>query len=98
MCDFRLSYGRVLSRKSKIICVNRNEEQLTKVNAYGIVYGVSMQIGTVFENQMIHFQSAWSLISAVLTTGSTGALLYYKYIDVLNCNLALCNLTFWVSM
>ncbi|XP_072015471.1 2-hydroxyacyl-CoA lyase 2-like [Amphiura filiformis] len=30
VCDFRLSYGRVLSKKSKIICVNRNVEQLTK--------------------------------------------------------------------
>lgn len=30
MCDFRLSYGRVLSRKSKVIAINRNKEQLTK--------------------------------------------------------------------
>ncbi|KAK8774709.1 hypothetical protein V5799_010755 [Amblyomma americanum] len=30
VCDFRLSYGRVLSRKSKIIAVNRNKAQLYK--------------------------------------------------------------------
>lgn len=30
VCDFRLSYGRVLNRKSKVIAVNRNHEQLMK--------------------------------------------------------------------
>ncbi|WAR03313.1 HACL2-like protein [Mya arenaria] len=30
VCDFRLGYGRTLSRKSKIIAVNRNKEQLFK--------------------------------------------------------------------
>nr|CDJ90284.1 Thiamine pyrophosphate enzyme domain containing protein [Haemonchus contortus] len=30
VCDFRLSYGRVLSKKSKIVCINRNRSQLTK--------------------------------------------------------------------
>ncbi|KAG5844583.1 hypothetical protein ANANG_G00164050 [Anguilla anguilla] len=30
VCDFRLSYGRVLSRRSKIIAVNRDAGQLTK--------------------------------------------------------------------
>ncbi|XP_070532680.1 2-hydroxyacyl-CoA lyase 2-like [Ptychodera flava] len=30
VCDFRLSYGRVLNRKSKIISVNRNKDQLYK--------------------------------------------------------------------
>jgi len=30
VCDFRLSYGRVFNRKSKIICVNRNRSQLMK--------------------------------------------------------------------
>ncbi|XP_022703452.1 acetolactate synthase-like protein isoform X1 [Varroa jacobsoni] len=30
VCDFRLSYGRVLSSKSKIVAVNRNKEQLFK--------------------------------------------------------------------
>lgn len=30
VCDFRLSYGRVLSRKSKIIAVNRDRMQLLK--------------------------------------------------------------------
>ncbi|XP_002741068.3 2-hydroxyacyl-CoA lyase 2, partial [Saccoglossus kowalevskii] len=30
VCDFRLGYGRVLNRKSKIIAVNRNMEQLYK--------------------------------------------------------------------
>lgn len=30
VCDFRLSYGRVLSKKSKIITVNRNKSQLWK--------------------------------------------------------------------
>lgn len=28
MCDFRLSYGRVLSRSSKIIIVNRNQKEM----------------------------------------------------------------------
>lgn len=32
VADFRLGYGKVLSRKSKIISVNRNKSQLTKVN------------------------------------------------------------------
>ena len=31
VCDFNLSYGRVLNRKSKIIAVNRNKSQLFKV-------------------------------------------------------------------
>lgn len=30
VCDFRLSYGRVLSRRSKIIAVNRDKTQLLK--------------------------------------------------------------------
>ncbi|ELU06807.1 hypothetical protein CAPTEDRAFT_171517 [Capitella teleta] len=30
VCDFRLGYGRTLSRKSKIISVNRNKDQLYK--------------------------------------------------------------------
>uniref|UniRef100_A0A6J0TM58 2-hydroxyacyl-CoA lyase 2 n=1 Tax=Pogona vitticeps TaxID=103695 RepID=A0A6J0TM58_9SAUR len=30
VCDFRLSYGRILSKRSKIIAVNRNQEQLLK--------------------------------------------------------------------
>uniref|UniRef100_A0A1I7XJS9 2-hydroxyacyl-CoA lyase 2 n=1 Tax=Heterorhabditis bacteriophora TaxID=37862 RepID=A0A1I7XJS9_HETBA len=30
VCDFRLSYGRILSKKSKIIIINRNKNQLTK--------------------------------------------------------------------
>ncbi|XP_077986669.1 2-hydroxyacyl-CoA lyase 2-like [Glandiceps talaboti] len=30
VCDFRLSYGRVLNRRSKIIAVNRTKEQLYK--------------------------------------------------------------------
>ncbi|GMT22045.1 hypothetical protein PFISCL1PPCAC_13342, partial [Pristionchus fissidentatus] len=30
VCDFRLSYGRVLSKKSKIVTINRNASQLTK--------------------------------------------------------------------
>eukprot|EP00118_Oscarella_pearsei_P010547 m.65400 g.65400 ORF g.65400 m.65400 type:complete len:158 (+) comp35317_c0_seq3:948-1421(+) len=29
-CDFRLEYGRALSRKSKVIAVNRDYDQLTK--------------------------------------------------------------------
>ena len=28
MCDFRLSYGRVLSRSSKIIVVNRDRKEM----------------------------------------------------------------------
>ena len=47
MCDFRLSYGRVLSRKSKIICVNRNKEQLTKVSLTSASYHSSCIISTV---------------------------------------------------
>jgi acetolactate synthase-like protein len=31
VCDFRLGYGKVLSRKSKIITINRSKSQLTKV-------------------------------------------------------------------
>lgn len=30
VCDFRLSYGRVLNRRSKIITVNRDKTQLLK--------------------------------------------------------------------
>ncbi|KJH51766.1 thiamine pyrophosphate enzyme, TPP binding domain protein [Dictyocaulus viviparus] len=30
VCDFRLSYGRILSKKSKIVCINRDHSQLTK--------------------------------------------------------------------
>ena len=31
VCDFRLSYGRVLPRKAPIIAVNRNKDQLHRV-------------------------------------------------------------------
>lgn len=31
VCDFRLSYGRVLPRKVPIIAINRNKDQLYKV-------------------------------------------------------------------
>jgi len=31
VADFRLGYGKVLSKKSKIITINRNKSQLTKV-------------------------------------------------------------------
>lgn len=31
VCDFRLQYGRSIPRSAKIICVNRNKEQLWKV-------------------------------------------------------------------
>lgn len=31
VCDFRLSYGRVLPRKAPIIAINRNKDQLYKV-------------------------------------------------------------------
>ena len=31
ICDFRLGYGRVLSRRSKIIAINRDKDQLLKV-------------------------------------------------------------------
>ena len=31
VCDFRLGYGQVLSRRSKVIAINRNKEQLWKV-------------------------------------------------------------------
>ena len=30
VCDFRLSYGRVLGRQAKIIAVNRNKQELYK--------------------------------------------------------------------
>ena len=36
VCDFRLSYGQVLSRRSKIIAINRNKEQLYKVLLFNI--------------------------------------------------------------
>lgn len=31
VCDFRLSYGRVLGRKAKVIAINRNKADLYKV-------------------------------------------------------------------
>lgn len=31
VCDFRLQYGRSIPRSVKIICINRNKEQLWKV-------------------------------------------------------------------
>ena len=31
VCDFRLGYGKVLSRKSKVIAINRSRDQLYKV-------------------------------------------------------------------
>jgi len=31
VCDFRLGYGKVLSRKSKVIAINRSHDQLYKV-------------------------------------------------------------------
>ena len=34
VADFRLSYGRVLNKKSKIICINRDPVQLVKVGGY----------------------------------------------------------------
>ena len=34
VCDFRLGYGRTLSRRSKIIAINRDKDQLLKVKFY----------------------------------------------------------------
>ena len=34
VCDFRLGYGQVLSRRSKVIAINRNKEQLYKVGIF----------------------------------------------------------------
>ena len=31
VCDFRLGYGKVLSRKSKVVAINRSRDQLYKV-------------------------------------------------------------------
>lgn len=42
VCDFRLGYGRVLNRKSKIISINRNKEQLLKNS--GIFWKPSLAI------------------------------------------------------
>ena len=42
VCDFRLSYGRVLSKKSKIITVNRNKSQLWKVKSDFILLSIYM--------------------------------------------------------
>lgn len=38
VCDFRLSYGRVLPRKVPIIAVNRNKDQLHKVMMVSCVH------------------------------------------------------------
>ena len=37
VADFRLGYGKVLSKKSKIISINRSKEQLTKVCFHMII-------------------------------------------------------------
>ena len=39
MCDFRLGYGKVLSRKSKVVAINRSRDQLYKVHlTYTLIY------------------------------------------------------------
>ena len=37
VCDFRLSYGRVLGRQAKVIAVNRNKDQLYKARWLGFL-------------------------------------------------------------
>ena len=38
VCDFRLSYGRGLSKKAKIIAINRDKTQLHKVNCLTSIF------------------------------------------------------------
>lgn len=49
MCDFRLNYGRALSRKSKVIAVNRDYEQLTKVSL-----NLAMLCPHLVDNRVVH--------------------------------------------
>ena len=39
VCDFRLSYGRVLNKKAKIIAVNRDYQQLHKNSGMSFLFG-----------------------------------------------------------
>ena len=48
VCDFRLSYGRVLNRKSKIIAVNRNKSQLFKVKIFETM-GACMNVRSIVD-------------------------------------------------
>ncbi|RCN24878.1 hypothetical protein ANCCAN_29416, partial [Ancylostoma caninum] len=68
VCDFRLSYGRVLSKKSKIVCVNRNRNQLTKnekafwnadVSVQADVASTLTLVASQLEKQDSHVPSAW---------------------------------------
>jgi len=52
MCDFRLAYGRVLSRRSRVIAINRCQQQLYKVHSrqflisrrYDMAYPVTLSV------------------------------------------------------
>lgn len=44
VCDFRLQYGRSIPRSAKIICVNRNKEQLWKVCGLKVVKEMYLSI------------------------------------------------------
>ncbi|EPB76992.1 thiamine pyrophosphate enzyme, TPP binding domain protein [Ancylostoma ceylanicum] len=68
VCDFRLSYGRVLSKKSKIVCVNRNRNQLTKnekafwnadVSVQADVASTLILVASQLEKQESHVPDAW---------------------------------------
>ena len=56
VADFRLSYGRTFSRKSKIIAVNRSKEQLLKVK---IICCVLKHTLFIFCWENIFVQSMW---------------------------------------
>lgn len=57
VADFRLGYGKVLSRKSKIISINRSKSQLTKVNQWIIIKNrLIKNFNILFKNSDIYWK------------------------------------------
>ncbi|KAE9556240.1 hypothetical protein FO519_000579 [Halicephalobus sp. NKZ332] len=59
VCDFRLGYGKVLSRKSKVISINRDYTQLTKNN--GIFWNATLTIQADVGSTLVQLEKALNL-------------------------------------
>ena len=56
VCDFRLGYGKVLSRKSKVISINRDYTQLTKNN--GIFWNATLTVQADVGSTLVQLEKA----------------------------------------
>ncbi len=92
VADFRLSYGRVLSRRSKIIAVNRNKEQLYKVlhfmlhnyqqKSYAVEQSVYLQHISIWFLKMFWVYFRWCIWKTIFQTLKISTLFFLQNSDM----------------